>query len=170
MKDHVSPVAAAGPRPDREEFLNRMIGSLSETIEDVVGVEDAESFIGVVGRRIGNSDLAEMPATEDVDAKSVGDHLAEFKRRIGGEFQVTSIDGATVTFENTRCPFGAEVTGRTSLCQMTTNVFGRVAANATGYANVCVHKAISRGDPTCVVTVRLAREAKEDDGGQDFYG
>ena len=156
--------------PDRADFLNRMVGTLSETIEDFIGLEDAEHFIGIVGRRIGNSELADFPMGEKVDAAGLARHLTAFKARIGGGFAIESIDGDTITLVNTRCPFGKEAVGRPSLCQMTVNVFGRVAANATGFARVSVPEALSRGDQRCRVTVKLTHAKDADDDGQDFFG
>ena len=131
----IGPGAPVSDPPARADFFNRMIGALSETIEDVVGVEDAESFIGV-----------------------------------GGSFRVEKIDGDCIIFSNGHCPFGKEVVGRTSLCQMTTNVFGRVAANATGFARVHVAESLARGDARCLVKVRLSKPVDDIDDGQDFYG
>ncbi len=165
----IGPGAPVSDPPTRAEFFNRMIGALSETIEDVVGVEDAESFIGVVGRRIGNSDLAELRG-RDCDARQVADHLVAFKAQIGGSFRVEKIDGDCIIFSNGHCPFGKEVVGRTSLCQMTTNVFGRVAANATGFARVHVAESLARSDARCLVKVRLSKPVDDIDDGQDFYG
>ena len=51
---------------------------------------------------------------------------------------------------------------------MTTNVFGRVAADATGYARVNVAEALSRGDDRCLVTVDLEWDEGKD--GHEFYG
>lgn len=165
----IGPGIAVGNAAARADFFNRMIGALSETIEDVVGVEDAETFIGVVGRRIGNSDMAELqPGVSDPQV--VADHLVAFKDKIGGTFQVDSIDGDCITFTNGRCPFGDEASGRPSLCQMTTNVFGRVAANATGFARVHVAESLARGDARCLVSVRLSKPMDETNNGQDFYG
>ena len=166
--DDIPLAPAAGYRVDREDFLNTMVGTLCETIEDVVGLEEAEAFIGLVGRRIGNGDVAKIFGEDDIDAAAVAEHLVAFKARIGGSFKVESVDGSKIEFSNCDCPFGPQSEGRPSLCMMTTNVFGRIAANATGYARVHVRESISRGHGRCLVTVQLAHTDEED--GQEFYG
>lgn len=150
----------------REEFLSRFAGSLCETIENVVGLEDAEAFIGIVGRRMGQCEGVRMD-TPGAAPEDIAQHLVAFKQRIGGAFEVEEIDGSTITFVNTRCPFAQEAKGRPSLCKMTTNVFGRVAADATGYARVHVKEALAFGDCRCLVTVDL--EWSDDGDGQEFF-
>ena len=166
------PAEAASPLApsadlNREAFFNNMIGTLCGTIEDVVGVEDAEAFIGIVGRQIGNSDLARGEALCGASPAQLAGYLQQFKAQIGGEFVVEDVAEDSVTFTNCRCPFGAEAGGRPSLCMMTTNVFGRIAANATGYARVHVKESLAKGDNRCLVTVNLSRSEAED--GQEFF-
>ncbi|GGE16481.1 transcriptional regulator [Primorskyibacter flagellatus] len=168
QSDDIGKLAAPDNGIDRENFLNSMVGALCETIEDVVGIEEAEAFIGLVGRRIGNSDVAQILDRDDADPRAVAEHLKAFKARIGGDFRVESVDGSRIEFSNCRCPFGAQAEGRPSLCMMTTNVFGRIAANATGYARVSVRESISRGQGRCLVSVQLAHTDDED--GQEFFG
>lgn len=172
MDNRPDPIVAQPPPGPaghgREEFLNVLIGSLCETIENVVGMDDAEAFIGIVGRRMGQSQLARMPGARGKSPEDIAQHLADFKESIGGKFRVHSIDGSRITFVNSSCPFADQAKGRPSLCKMTTNVFGRVAADASGYARVNVRQALARGDDQCLVTVDL--EWNEDGDGQEFYG
>lgn len=167
------PNTSDDPPPDtfgagREAFLNTLIGTLSETIEGVVGLDDAETFIGIVGRRMGQSARARIGVAEGVTPAQVADHLMRFKHSIGGTFRIDSIDGTRITFSNGSCPFAEEAKGRPSLCMMTTNVFGRVAADATGFARVNVMESLARGDDRCLVTVDL--EWDDEGDGQEFYG
>lgn len=152
---------------NREDFLNTLVGTLSETIENVVGLADAEAFVGIVGRRMGQSERARLPACGSPSPDAVAKHLCKFKKDIGGTFETVAIDGTKITFVNRTCPFGDQAKGRPSLCMMTTNVFGRVAADATGYARVKVAEAIARGDQRCLVTVDL--EWDDDGDGQEFF-
>ena len=152
----------------REEFFNTMIGSLCETIESVVGMEDAETFIGIVGRRVGQSEAARLDPADACTPADVAEHLQNFKQAIGGDFRVDSVEGSKIVFSNHRCPFAKQAAGRPSLCMMTTNVFGRVAADATGYARVNVREALARGDSRCLVSVDLEWDPEGD--GQEFFG
>lgn len=167
--------AAGAPCPEsdktgeaREAFLNTLVGSLCETIENVVGIEDAEAFIGIVGRRMAQSERARMGGPMPATPCGVAEHLRKFKADIGGEFEIDKVEGSKITFSNTRCPFANEAKGRRSLCMMTTNVFGRVAADATGYARVNVAEALARGDQRCLVTIDLEWDDTGD--GVEFYG
>lgn len=153
--------------PYREEFLNTLIGSLAETIENVVGLKDAEAFIGIVGRRMGQYEEVRLPSTVSREPADLAEHLRRFKESIGGDFRVESVEGTRIVFTNKRCPFASQVVGRPSLCMMTTNVFGRAAADATGYARVKVAEALARGDERCRVIVDLERNGADD--GQEFY-
>ena len=171
VKDSAVTIGAAGapaPGMSREDFFNTMIGTLCETIEDVVGVGDAEAFIGIVGRRMGNSAFAQVHGEGPTDPRQLGEHLVAFKESIGGNFRVEAVEGSRITFTNDRCPFAEQADGRPSLCMMTTNLFGRVAADATGYARVKVLESLSRGHGRCHVTVDLERGSEGD--GLEFYG
>ncbi|WP_375174723.1 methanogen output domain 1-containing protein [Pseudooceanicola sp.] len=167
VADGVAP-GPPGDAPGREEFLNTLVGSLAETIENVVGIEDAEAFIGIVGRRMGQSETARIPGAGTTDPARVAEHLKAFKANIGGDFVIESVEGSRITFTNSKCPFARQASGRPSLCMMTTNVFGRVAADATGYARVNVEEALARGDHRCRVTVDLEWDGAGD--GKEFYG
>ncbi|WP_136636867.1 methanogen output domain 1-containing protein [Pseudooceanicola onchidii] len=162
------PPRASEPEWGREDFLNTLVGTLSETIEQVVGLNDAETFIGMVGRRMGQSAAARLPCQGKATPEEVAEHLKSFKASIGGTFEVESVDGSKLTFTNSHCPFASEVNGRPSLCMMTTNVFGRVAADATGYARVNVVESLARGHGRCLVKVNL--EWEDDGDGQEFFG
>ncbi len=158
---------------DSEGFLADMVGLLAETLEETVGLEEAASFLAAVGGELGSrissqyGDVADDAGGEDVPF-DIADVCVDLKARIGGTFTVESVEPGRITFVNTRCPFGARVKGRPSLCMMTTNVFGRVAADRNGYAAVHVDKAIAAGDPGCRVVVSLERNAES--VGHEFFG
>jgi predicted ArsR family transcriptional regulator len=152
----------------REEFFHTMIGTLCDTIEDVVGVTDAEAFIGIVGRRLGGCANCMFGAQDGDAPEDVTKYLADAYNSIGGDFVVEDIDGAKITLSNSRCPFGVNAIGRPSICKMTTNFFGRIAADTSGYARVDVKEALLRGDSRCLITVELERDG--DSNGQEFYG
>lgn len=166
LQDDDTPDSKGGE--GRADFLNSMVGALCETIENVVGLEDAETFISIVGRRIGRDARGGLAGPGPMPAGEVAKYLRDFKADIGGAFDIASVDGARITFTNTHCPFAEEARGRPSLCMMTTNVFGRVAADATGYARVNVIESIAKGDCRCLVTVELEKNGEGD--GHEFFG
>lgn len=77
-----------------------------------------------------------------------------------------------IVFGNKQCPFAEKVIDRPSLCMITTNVFGTIASDSTGYAKVSIDKAIANGDKECHVTVYLNPKSKEakDNIGREFIG
>lgn len=155
---------------DDVSFFQGMIGTLAGTLEEVVGLEDASSFVGVVGGKIGDdlasqyvSDLKGRPPGAEV----IGAILVDLKARIGGTFRVESASDEEIVLVNTRCPFAEQVKGRPSLCMMTTNVFGRIVATANGYAHVEIEEAIATGHPGCRVRVNLSPQ--ENVNGYEFF-
>lgn len=154
---------------DREIFLRQLVRELSGILEEAVGLEDAQGFIAVVGSRIGEVMNAEYQHARDgtpLSVEEIAAALVDLKRRIEGEFSVESIENGRITLVNSACPFGEYVEGRESLCMMTSNVFGRIAAANQDYARVSLDKTIARGDGMCRVVVDFA----EGDGGREYFG
>eukprot|EP00873_Tetraselmis_striata_P018454 jgi/Tetstr1/438718/TSEL_002914.t1 len=155
---------------DDVSFFQGMIGTLAGTLEEVVGLEDAASFVGVVGGKIGD-DLASQYVAElqgqPPNAEVLGTILVDMKSRIGGTFRIETFDEDQIVLVNSRCPFAEQVKGRPSLCMMTTNVFGRIVATANGYAHVEIEEAIATGHPGCRVRVHLSPQ--ENSNGYEFF-
>jgi len=159
---------------DRDLFLRTLIRQLSGTLEEVVGVEDASGFISVVGQEVGDWLDKEYRAALSVSRLSreqVAQVLVDLKARIQGDFYVIEQDDEKIVLGNRACPFAEKVLGRSSMCMMTSNVFGAIAAENLGYARVELKETIARGDVGCRVIVHLkptpeAREARE---GREYY-
>lgn len=154
-------------------FCGDVIRALAGELESTIGIEDAEGYINVVGRllgeKIGDAYVDELGRLPD-DIRQVAEILIDLKRRIGGDFSIEAIDDTSVRFHNTRCPFGERVNGRPSLCMMTTNVFGTIASRACGYARVHAGKSIARGDGYCSVTVSVEEDETHNEQGYEFFG
>lgn len=142
---------------ERDLFLRNLLRELSGTLEDVVGLEEASGFIGVVGQRVGawiaDAYRSELPGPWDKE--QVAEVLVDLKRRIDGDFSIEAIEDDHMVLVNRACPFGDKVVGRPSLCMMTSNVFGHIAANNLGYARVALEETIARGAAGCRVVVHL---------------
>jgi predicted ArsR family transcriptional regulator len=158
---------------DRDRFLRELVGALAETIEQVVGLDQAQGFVAVVGDKIARSADLDYRAAAQVGTlgvDQVAEALVDFKRRIDGGFSIAAIDDRGVVLVNTRCPFGREVLGRESLCMMTSTVFGRIAADNLGFAHVRIDEAIARGDRRCVVSIRFDEQAPAQSiGGRSYF-
>ncbi len=141
---------------ERDVFLRTLLRHLSGALEDVVGVRDASGFISIVGQRMGDELGAEYRRAlglERIPPEQLGAVLVDLKRRIGGEFRVVEQTEDRIVLAARTCPFGDKVVGRPSLCMMTSNVFGSIAAESTGFAKVDIEQAIARGDAGCRVVV-----------------
>lgn len=148
----------ADVRLERDAFFRSLLRHLTGALEDIVGVRDASGFVSIVGQRMGDELGAEYKRAlgiERLPREQLGAVLVDLKRRIGSDFRVVEQTEDRVVFANRACPFGDKVVGRPSLCMMTSNVFGAIASDSTGYAKVAIQKAIARGDAACLVTVYL---------------
>jgi predicted ArsR family transcriptional regulator len=143
---------------ERDVFLRTLIRELSGTLQDVVGIEEASGFISVVGQNIGdqiNSAYKTALNVENLSRPQVADVLVDLKRRIKGDFFIIEESDDRIVFGNRACPFEDKVVGRPSMCMMTSNVFGAIAAENLGYAKVELQKTIANGDGHCRVVVHL---------------
>lgn len=153
-----APAAQADVGLNQDVFMRDLIRELAGTLEDVIGIEDASGYISVVGQQIGEKINAEYRNALDVsklDQQQVGDVLVDLKRRINGKFFIIEEDENKIVFGNLRCPFGDKVIGRPSMCMMTSNVFGHIAAENLGYAKVELEETIADGHKGCRVVVHL---------------
>lgn len=143
---------------ERDGFTRTLIRHLAGTLQDVVGTEEASGFVAIVGQRMGD-ELNVMYKTalgvSSLTREQLADVLVDLKRRIQGDFYVIEESDEKIVFGNRACPFGDRVLDRPSLCMMTSNVFGSIAAENLGYSKVVIDNAIARGDRECRVVVHL---------------
>lgn len=158
---------------ERDAFLRRLLRELSGTLQEVVGLEEASGFISVVGQRMGdhlNDGYRAALNVPSLSRQQVADVLVDLKSRIQGDFFIVEESDDRLVLGNRACPFGEMVKDRPSLCMMTTNVFGVIAAENLGYARVSIEEAIARGDAGCKVVVYLRPPDAERDEGQALEG
>jgi predicted ArsR family transcriptional regulator len=157
---------------ERDGFLRALLRELSGALEDVVGLDEAAGYISVVGGAIGeqiNDAYRSAIKVDRLDRVQVGEVLVDLKRRIQGDFYIIEEREDRIAFGNRRCPFGHYVEGRPSLCMMTSNVFGRIAAENLGYARVEIEQAIAAGDPGCRVVVYLRPQEKTELNAREYF-
>ncbi|MCZ4297618.1 methanogen output domain 1-containing protein [Henriciella marina] len=173
MADTENSVEKAEVGLDRDLFLRSLLRELAGTLEAVVGLEDASGYISVVGGAIGsqiNQAYKNEINVQNLSREEIGQVLVDLKRRIEGDFYIIEADETKIVLGNNACPFGEYVEGRPSLCMMTSNVFGTIAAENLGYANVVIEKAIARGDTGCRVVVNLVQPDEAPEGREYFGG
>lgn len=157
---------------DRDKFLRLLIQNLAGVMEEVIGLQDAEGFISVVGERIGdefNRDYTRALAVRTLGKRQIAEVLVDLKRRIQGDFYVIEQGEEKIVFGNRACPFGENVVGHPSMCMMTSNVFGKISAENTGYARVELNQTIAQGQPECRVTVYFTPTADMDADVREYF-
>ena len=175
METKTIPIHQLPVELDRDMFLRTLIRELAGTLEDVVGLEEASGFVSAVGQRIGdqiNLSYRSSLGVELLSKQQVAEVLVDLKRRIQGDFFILEQTDEKIVFGNRVCPFAEKVIGRPSMCMMTSNVFGTIAAENLGYAKVALEQTIAEGDPECRVVVYLKPQpdAHHVDGREYFSG
>ena len=163
-------------RLERDGFLRNLLAHLSNTLEHLVGLKEAEGFISIVGQAVGQEIEEEYKGAlgvlseERFTRRQVADIMVDLKRRINGDFYIIEESDDKIVLGNRKCPFEEEVIGRESLCMMTSNVFGTIAAQNLGYAKVELDETIARGDSGCriVIYLRKTDEAEQAPGREYF--
>lgn len=159
---------------NRDVFLRTLVRELSGTLEDVVGLKEASGYISVVGQSMGdwmNSDYRAAFHVDRLSRHQVSQVLVDLKRRIQGDFYVIEETDEKIVLGNRICPFGDKVVDRPSMCMMTSNVFGAIAADNLGYAKVELQQTIARGDAGCRVVVYLKPTAEAQEAqGREYFG
>ncbi len=157
---------------ERDLFLRKLLRELAGTLQDVVGAEEASGYISVVGAAIGehiDQEYKRALMVQRLDREQVAQVLVDLKRRIQGDFFVIEEDDTKIVLGNRACPFGEFVRDRPSLCMMTSNVFGRIAAENLGYARVELQKTIAAGHPGCRVVVHLVPSDQPDPQAREYF-
>jgi predicted ArsR family transcriptional regulator len=150
---------------ERDGFMRELLRQLSGTLQDVVGVDEAAGFISIVGQNMGdsfNQEYCRALGVSSLDRHQVAAVMADLKQRIKGDFRVVSEDAEKIVLESHSCPFAEKVAGRPSLCMMTSNVFGTIAAENLGFARVHLARTIAQGDSGCRVEIFLNPDGAAD--------
>ena len=158
---------------DRERFLLCLVGELAGTLEEVVGVEETRSYVSLAAQRLGlglDTGYRQSLGVSRLSEEQVAQVLVDLKRRIGGQFRVVSRAGDPLVLESPACPFGEAVIDRPSMCMMTSNLFGYIAAQNLGYAKVVLEKTLAKRDPVCRVVVYSKPTAASDAAaGREYF-
>ncbi len=157
---------------ERDVFTRTLIRELAGTLQDVVGLEDASGYISVVGTAIGEQIDVTYKNAFSVDRltrEQVADVLVDLKRRIQGDFFVIQQTEDRIVLGNRVCPFGDLVRDRPSLCMMTSNVFGHIAAQNLGYSAVDLEQTIAEGHSGCRVVVYLRSSDTVPSSAREYF-
>ncbi len=154
--DEARPEGAFG----RETFLRALVVQLAQVLELQHGPDAADAAVAQVGTDVGGQMEQEYRDAVDVVGRMTPEQMADcyvrLKHAIDGGFYVIEANERQIVLGNTRCPFGDLVRRAPSLCQMTSSVFGGIAArNSANGASVMLEERIAVGDPGCRVVVYL---------------
>lgn len=145
---------------DRHGLFNTLVASMAELLETIAGVEDACAYVSSIAARL-ESDIEKQYKTalhvHTLNRAQLIDVLIDLKNRAGGGFSVIEQDEDRVVFGNRTCPLGSAASNHPSLCMLTSNIFGRMAANTVGYAAVDLEQTIATGAAGCRVVLHLKR-------------
>lgn len=147
---------------DRDLFLREALNELSAMLDDVVGRDEADRFIGAVAQSLGerlDERYRRALRLDRLPRALLARVLVDVKRRIGGDFRVIEDVGDRIVLGNRACPFGAQVHDRPSLCMMTSGLLGTMVAESQGAARVALERTIARGDPQCRIVIRLGTDS-----------
>ena len=165
-------VANAPVELERDLFLRSLLRELAGTLESVVGTAEASGYISVVGGAMGESidqTYRHALAVDRLSRSQVRDVLIDLKRRIQGDFYIIEEREDRIVFGNRACPFGRFVEGRPSLCMMTSNVFGSIAAQNLGYARVGDSGSDREGTPRLPGRVHLRPSEDAEINAREYF-
>lgn len=157
---------------ERDLFLRKLLRELTGTLQDIVGMEAATGYINTVGAVMGEwieQQYRQGLGGDHLDVQQVADVFVDLKQRLNGDFYIISLDNEKIVVGNRRCPFGEFAQDRPSLCMMTSNVFGRIAAENIGYARVELQKTIAQKDPECRIVVHLKPRENAPADEREYY-
>lgn len=144
---------------DRETFLLGLAVNLVRNIDLGAGPGVARQLVNQVGRQIGAEMEAAYRSANDIEgpltAPQMADLFVGLKAAIDGDFRVVEASDDRIVLANERCPFGSVVQQAPSLCQMTSAVFGGIAANNRTAGRVQLDERIAVGDAACRIVVEL---------------
>ena len=158
---------------ENDIFLRTLFEELSGSLHHVVGTEEANEFISVVAKCMGREADRKYKSAllvYNLSREQVAQVLIDFKNRIQGDFYIIEESDEKIVFGNRTCPLGDKVINRPSLCMMTSNFFGSIAAENLGYAKVELQESIAQGNPGCrvVIYLRLTKEV-ENTSGREYF-
>lgn len=161
---------------NRDVFLLNLLHELCGSLEEVIGLEEAAGFLSLVGQRLGdwmNKTYKGALSNDQFTHEQISQILVDLKSRIKGDFYpLPECQGQRhkIMLGNRCCPFESRVQNCSSLCMITSNLFGTLIAEHLGYAKVCLQKTIAEGDDECrvIIYTKISPES-ENEEGREYY-
>ena len=158
---------------DSDLFIRTLFQELSGSIQKVIDTKEASEFISLAANKMGREvDRKYKSALQvyNLSREQVAEVLVDLENRIQGDFYIIEESDEKIVFGNRNCPFRDKVRNRPSMCMMTSNIFGSIAAENLGYAKVELQETIAQGNPECrvVIYLRLTKEVENYPGREYF--
>jgi serine/threonine-protein kinase RsbW len=133
--------AEAAAMPDTEPA--RLLGLVSADLYSGRTLDEAAARAG--------ASVAAAEASEDGagpgDVEGVVRQFLAAEDRLGGDFELLSVEGSRAVLRNRRCPFGPSTSP--SMCRFTSALAGGLGARLSGYADVALYQTLAAGDSEC---------------------
>ena len=144
-------------------FLSKLVTQYAHIHEKAVG-DSAKEYIRQIGIRTGEwlETFYDDPKTLNWTPDQYAEVIVDVKNSIGGHFFITDVQPDHVVVKATACPFGEMVKDAPHLCNMTSSVFGGIAARRFGYGKVSLRQRIALGHSGCEVAVYFEPNDTED--------
>lgn len=154
------------------QFYRKCLLDLNDVLDQVIGTQESGAFIGLVASRLAEFFMEAYRTSSGYcrfSPSQLACLLVDLKRRIGGDFYIESVNLHKIVLRNRCCPFGSEVIGNSTMCNMTSGVFGKIVAQSNNYAAVSIDEAIARGDKQCQISILLQAEDNADGRYKEFF-
>jgi PAS domain S-box-containing protein len=132
LTDAIPVLLMNAPRETGNMFINQLCNS----IEDVLWKKY----------------LAEV---EEVDMNTLGTILSRIMNKLGGDFEIESVDERECVVKGTACPWGTQAQRNPILCMITKGIFSRLAAKVFSDVAVSLDKTIGNKDGCCMIRIRV---------------
>jgi hypothetical protein len=142
-------------------FLAKLITQYAHLHGKTVG-PTAEEYIRQIGLRTGEWIEGFYAELMDWTVDDYVHVIVDLKNSIGGHFEIVSVKSDHVVVRAKECPFGSFVKDAPHLCNMTSSVFGGIAARKFGYGKIVLRKRIALGDPHCEVSIYFQPDGREE--------
>lgn len=142
---------------DDLRFVQALCLEMAKALEDTVGSSDAEAYFRLVGLSLAESFSKRFGAPSHSGAPDRDRLRATLNELLTDLFdgRIIAETEAQLVLKGCRCPLGASVKGRTSLCHVTSALLGSLVAQSQGYASVHQPKTFAKSDRECLTVIDL---------------
>lgn len=146
---------------DNHRLFDALVAGMADLLEKTAGLDDASIFIGSIATELGAEIEKQYRTTlgrHRLSPEQLPLVLVDLANRAGGAFFIIEENEDRIVLGNGACPLGDAVRNHPSLCMLTSNIFGRMAANTVGSAAVDLEQTIATGAAGCRVVIHLNRK------------